>query len=211
MACAATIDYVSGNVTTLTLKGLHPQSDADLLSLAAKRHHPSFATLVQRYHPQVFRVVWRVTNGHADAEDIAQEAFLRLWRDPGQVRNASALKGWLMRVANNLAMDRFRLKPTRDLETVAEVADSRPTAEASITRNWATTRVDQAVAQLPERQKLALTLVHFEQMSNIAAAAIMEITVDALESLLARARRSLKDHLAADKDLLLATLQDEGN
>lgn len=76
-------------------------------------------------------------------------------------------------------------------------------------RSRAVATIDAAVAGLPERQKLAMTLVHFEQMTNIAAAAIMDVSVDALESLLARARRSLKERLAPDKSTLLATLAAE--
>jgi RNA polymerase sigma-70 factor, ECF subfamily len=185
-------------------------SDAALLAAATCRDANAFAFLVARYEKQVFRVVWRLTNGHTDAEDITQEVFLRLWRNPGQLREAGALKGWLMRVASNLAMDRFRAKPMQELEQAAEVGDGKPTAEDELAKTWTTKKIDTAIAALPDRQKLALTLVHFEQVGNIKAAAIMEVSVDALESLLARARRSLKMALAADKELLFAGLLDEG-
>jgi RNA polymerase sigma-70 factor, ECF subfamily len=185
-------------------------SDAALLAAATRRDAAAFATLVARYEKQVFRLVWRLTNGHTDAEDITQEAFLRLWRNPGQLREAGALKGWLMRVASNLAMDRFRAKPLQDLEAAADVGDGKPTAEDEMARTWTTRRIDEAISALPDRQKLALTLVHFEQIGNIRAAAVMEVSVDALESLVARARRSLKLALAADRDLLFAGIVDEG-
>jgi RNA polymerase sigma-70 factor, ECF subfamily len=185
-------------------------SDAALLAAATRRDVTAFATLVARYEKQVFRVVWRLTNGHTDAEDITQEVFLRLWRNPGQLREAGALKGWLMRVASNLAMDRFRAKPMQDLEQAADVSDGRPSAEDELARTWTARRMDTAIASLPDRQKLALTLVHFEQLGNINAASAMDISVDALESLLARARRSLKLALAEDKELLFAGLTDEG-
>ena len=200
---------MSAAIAAMGLQGLHQISDADLLLAASHQDQSAFAQLVERYYGIVHRVVWRTTNGHADAEDIAQEAFLRLWKNPGQVREAKALKGWLMRVASNLAMDRFRNKPLAELDAAAEVSDGRPNAEQNLARNWATKRVDAAIAELAERQRLALSLVHFEQLSNIEAADIMEISVDALESLLSRARRALKQHLAADKILLLATLNNE--
>lgn len=200
---------MSAAIAAMGLQGLHQISDADLLLAASHQDQSAFAQLVERYYGIVHRVVWRTTNGHADAEDIAQEAFLRLWKNPGQVREAKALKGWLMRVASNLAMDRFRNKPLAELDAAAEVSDGRPNAEQNLARNWATKRVDAAIAELAERQRLALSLVHFEQLSNIEAADIMEISVDALESLLSRARRALKQHLAADKNLLLATLNHE--
>lgn len=189
--------------------GLDQATDSDLLARAGARDGSAFAALVDRHFPVVHRVVWRMMNGHADAEDVAQEAFLRLWRNPAQVRDAAALRGWLIRVANNLVMDRFRTKPMVEMDDGLEIADGRATAEERLGHAEAVATIDAAVAGLPERQKLALTLVHFEHMSNIAAAAVMEVSVDALESLLARARRSLKERLAPEKSLLLATLAAE--
>ena len=189
--------------------GLDHATDTDLLVRAGSRDASAFATLVDRHFPVVHRVVWRMMNGHADAEDVAQEAFLRLWRDPAQVREGAALRGWLMRVATNMVTDRFRVKPMKTMDDGIEVADERASAEEHIDRSRAVAAIDAAVASLPERQKLALTLVHFEHMTNITAASIMEVSVDALESLLARARRSLKEQLAANKTALLATLSAE--
>lgn len=189
--------------------GLDQETDADLLARARTRDAIAFSLLVDRHFPVVHRVVWRMMNGHADAEDVAQEAFLKLWRDPAQVREGAALRGWLMRVATNMVTDRFRVKPMQTMDDGLEVADGRDTAEERLDRSRAVAAIDAAVATLPERQKLALTLVHFEHMTNVAAASVMEVSVDALESLLARARRSLKEQLAANKTALLATLSAE--
>ncbi len=182
-------------------------SDADLLAASTRRVQQAFAVLVGRYHRDVYRVVWRLSSGHADCEDIAQEAFLRLWAKPEQIRDARALKGWLMRVASNLVMDRFRQKPMVELEAADDVADGAAGAEELMGIAYVTKTVDAAIARLPDRQRLALTLVHFEQMSNIAAAATMEISVDALESLLARARRGLKVNLGPQGKSLLGAME----
>jgi RNA polymerase sigma-70 factor (ECF subfamily) len=184
-------------------------TDGFLLEASARREQRAFTELVSRYHRDVFRVVWRLSGGHAEADDVTQEAFMRLWANPAQIREAKALKGWLMRVAANLVMDRFRRKPTEELEAAEDVADSALGAEAQVDRAKVTKVIDAAIASLPERQKLALTLVHFEQMTNIAAAASMEISVDALESLLARARRSLRENLGERGKLLLAAMETE--
>lgn len=200
---------MTADVSALTLKGLHHESDADLLAAATRRDAAAFGRLVAKYHGLVYRVVWRLTNGHAEAEDIAQEAFLKLWNNPSQLREAGALKGWLTRVAHNLAMDWFRHRPTSVAEEMLDVSDSRPNAEDKLGRAWVSTRIDAAIAALPERQKLALTLVHFEQFSQADAAAAMEMSVDAFESLLARARRAMKEQLAAERHDLLASLQDK--
>ena len=83
-------------------------TDSALLEASSRRVQRAFTVLVSRYYKDVYRVVWRVSGGHADTEDITQETFMRLWAKPDQLREAKALKGWLLRVASNLVMDRFR-------------------------------------------------------------------------------------------------------
>lgn len=185
---------------------LQTTSDAELLLAAARRDSASFAELVSRYYKPVYRVVWRMMNGNAETEDVAQEAFVKLWANPAQIREAKALRGWLMRVASNLAVDRLRRKQHADIEAVGEIADPRQRTDANLDGKVASRRVDQAIARLPERQRLAVTLVYFEGMTNIAAAQVMEISVDAVESLLARGRRTLKEALADDWRGLLEEL-----
>ena len=177
--------------------------DSALLEASASRDRAAFAEILRRYHQPVYRLVWRMTGGHADSEDIAQEAFLKLWQNPRQVREAAALKGWLMRVASNAVIDRSRKPRHGDLDAAPEIADAAARPDAPLDRGQAARLVDGAIAALPERQRLALSLVYFEGMSNIEAAAVMESSIEAVESLLARARRSLKDSLAGQwRDLL---------
>lgn len=194
---------------TLSAAGPRQDTDADLLAAARARNAQAFAQLVSRHYAAVYRVVWRMMSGHPDAQDVTQEAFLRLWNNPDQLREAGALKGWLMRVASNLVMDRFRQRSMADLDDALDVQDTARLPDAALGEDWASRRIDAALAMLPARQRMAMTLVHFEQVSNIAAAAAMDVSVDALESLLARARRALKSLLAADKDLLLQSLTTE--
>jgi RNA polymerase sigma-70 factor, ECF subfamily len=177
---------------------LQTASDANLLLASARRDTAAFAELVSRYYKPVYRMVWRMMNGNAETEDVAQEAFVKLWQNPAQIREAKALKGWLMRVASNLAIDRLRRKPHVDIDAIAEVADPRQNTGAALEERAISARVNQAIACLPERQKLALTLVYFEGMSNISAAAVMDISVEAIESLLMRGRRTLRESLAED-------------
>jgi RNA polymerase sigma-70 factor, ECF subfamily len=183
--------------------------DASLLAASARRDQKAFSTLVARHYPVVYRVVWRLMNGHSDAEDVTQEAFLRLWNNPTQLREAGALRGWLIRVASNLVTDRFRRSPKMNSTGTDEIVDNRMAAPDAIDRQHVSRKIDAALATLPERQKLALTLVQFEQLSNAAAADVLEISVDALESLLSRARRGLKEQLAGEWQMMLATLADE--
>ncbi len=184
-------------------------TDAALLEASARQVQAAFAVLVSRYYKDVYRVVWRISGGHPDTQDITQEAFLRLWTNPNQLREPKSLKGWLLRVASNLVMDRFRQKPMQELETALSITDGAPSAEELVGLAYVSKAVDAAIAQLPDRQKLALTLVHFEQMTNIAAAANMEISVDALESLLARARGAMKELLGPRGKQLLGAMEND--
>ncbi len=188
----------------------HSCADAVVLAAVARRDKVAFSALLTRHYEAVYRVAWRACRNDADSEDIAQETFLKLWNNPNQVREGNALKGWLMRVASNATMDRFRQKPMQDLESAYHVGDGSTPADVSVDRTRVTARIDHAVAALPERQRLALCMVHFEHMTNISAAKVMEISVDAFESLLSRSRRALKDMLAKDSKHLLAACVDEG-
>jgi RNA polymerase sigma-70 factor, ECF subfamily len=201
---------VKTSLAAVTGAGLHHASDADLLAAAARKDAEAFGLLVSRHQGLVYRVVWRLTKGHAESEDIAQEAFLRLWNNPAQVKEAAALKGWLARVASNLVMDWFRKRTNTVTEDVSDVGDARPNAEDRLQQNWVGVRINAAIAGLPERQRLALSLIHFEQFAQADAAAAMELSIDAFESLLARARRGLKDQLSNDRHDLMAAVTQEG-
>jgi RNA polymerase sigma-70 factor (ECF subfamily) len=181
-------------------------SDAVLLAAAAKGDRNAFGAIVERHHGLVYRVAWRMTAGHADTEDIVQETFLKLWNSPAQVRHGVALRAWLIRVATNLAIDRARRKPMTDIDAIPEPEDDEPDALDRVIGEGSVNEVDAAIAGLPDRQRLALVLVHFENMSNIEAARAMDVSVEAIESLLARARRSLKIALAGRWRDLLADL-----
>jgi RNA polymerase sigma-70 factor, ECF subfamily len=180
--------------------------DADLLQAVAMRNQSAFGVIMERYYQPVYRVAWRLAAGHVDTEDVTQEAFLRLWSNPRQIKQAAALKSWLMRVASNLVMDKYRQKPMQELETADHIADDVPSAGTQIDQIRIRHSIDNAIAKLPDRQKQALILVHFEHMTNIAAAETMELSVDAVESLLARARRNLKIKLANEGPQMLEIL-----
>lgn len=180
--------------------------DGALLAAAAAGDATAFSGLVERHYKPVYRVAWRMMSNHPEVEDVTQEAFLKLWQNPAQVREPKALRGWLMRVASNLAFDRLRKKPHEELEMAANVADQAQVTGAEFEEQAARRRVDRAIATLPERQRLALTLVYFEGLGNIEAARVMEVTVEAIESLLGRAKRSLRQELAGDWQALLSEL-----
>ena len=170
--------------------------DDELLERLGRADSAAFARLVELHFQPVYRVAWRMLGGRDGADDIAQEAFLRLWRNPQQVRDGKALKSWLMRVASNLVVDGYRRRGPVDAGELPETADDAPGPELSLRRANVAATIDRAIAGLPERQRLALVLSHYEGCGNPEIALALDVSVEAVESLLARARRSLKAVLA---------------
>jgi RNA polymerase sigma-70 factor, ECF subfamily len=171
-------------------------SDDDVLERLARADPAAFARLVELHFQPVYRVAWRLLGGRDGAEDVAQEAFLRLWQNPRQVRDAKSLKSWLMRVASNLVVDRYRRQGPQDAGELPDTADDTPGPELVLRRSQVAAAIDGAIAALPERQRLALVLSHFEGYGNPEIALALDVSVEAVESLLARARRGLKAVLA---------------
>jgi RNA polymerase sigma-70 factor (ECF subfamily) len=158
--------------------------------------------LVARHLARATGLAARITGSRSDAEEIVQEAFLRTWlKAPDWESQATAPGGarfttWFTRVLVNLCIDRKRRPQPGPLEAAAEIASSAPEGVEVVQRTETTARVLTALAELPERQRAALTLCHWDERTNIEAAEILDISVGALESLLVRARRALRVALA---------------
>jgi len=167
--------------------------DAALLAGAADGNEAAFRSLVDRQLPGVLALARRMLRNEADAEDVAQEALLKLWRSRDALEvGPYGLKPWLRRVVSNLCIDKMRssqrLTVTDDVPEQAEPADQLAQVEAQD----ASRRVEGAIKVLPDRQRTALTLFHYEGLSQIEVGRIMGVSDEAVESLLARARRTLK-------------------
>lgn len=173
--------------------------DDDLMARAGGGDGAAFSRIVARHGQRVGRLAARFMGGRGEAEEIVQEAFTRLWIKARNWQPGGAqVSTWLHRVVVNLCLDRKRRPGTAPLEAANDVADPAPRSDDLVFAGERSRRVQDAVAALPERQRAALLLCHFEDMSNVEAAAALEISVGALESLLVRARRSLR---AALEDL----------
>src|SRR5215467_3437960 len=169
-----------------------------LLARVAAGEGEAFRGLVDRHLPTVLAIARRMLRDDAEAEDVAQETMLRLWRNAaGLELGPGGVRPWLRRVASNLCIDRVRA--TRSTTVVDELPEqAEPAGQVRhLTERELKGRVDAALKALPERQRLALTLFHYEGMSQIEVGQVLDISDEAVESLLARARRSLK---AALKD-----------
>ena len=184
--------YSENTAATSTAGDASPAVDAVLLEGVVAGDETAFATLVDRHYSLVFRLSARVLGNAADAEDVTQEAFVKLWRSPPVLRNQAALKGWLVRVARNLAIDRLRRARNTSDSELELLVDMSTAPDGHLRHGQAADEVSAALAQLPERQRTALQLTYFEALGNQETASIMEVSVEAVESLLSRARRSLR-------------------
>lgn len=167
--------------------------DASEISRAAEGDPQAFERLVDRHLDRVHRLAWRTLGNDADAQDVAQETFLRAFTQlpqwqPGKARFST----WLHRVAFNLCQDRLRAR--RDWHPIddVELTDAQALPEHTLASHQRLQRIEEAMARLPQRQREALLLCHYEGQSQADAAAVLGVSVEAIESLLARARRSLR-------------------
>ncbi len=168
--------------------------EAELMRRTAKGDAVAFRALADLHLAKIMNYAHRLLQNRSDAEDVAQETFLRLWKDAGRYEPKARVTTWLHRIAHNLCIDRLRGKRE---EPTAEMDEERTSQEPGglLDRKRVALEVGRALETLPERQRAAITLVHYQGLTNIEAAAVLDVNVDALESLLARARRSLREKL----------------
>lgn len=179
-------------------EALSDTSDEALVALVADGDRAAYAALVDRHLDRTLAVARRVLGDRTEAEDVAQEAFLRLWRDAGRFRPEMARFGtWFYRIAMNLCLDRARRQRPSPLEAAGDPADPAPDPAARLDDSRTRAAVAGAVSALPERLRTAVLLTYDAGLSNAEAAAAMDIGVKALESLLVRARKTLRERLAA--------------
>ncbi|MGA0572722.1 RNA polymerase sigma factor [Variovorax sp. VNK109] len=177
-----------------------PQADLDpdieLLPRVARGEGAAVREMVARKLPRLLALAQRMLGDRGEAEDVAQEAFVRIWQhaakwEAGQAR----FDTWLHRVALNLCYDRLRGRREHPSDELPETEDPAPLPDGRLEARQAKARMDAALAALPSRQREALVLQYYQDLSNNDTAALMGISVEALESLLVRARRNLRAQL----------------
>ncbi len=192
----------------MALDGLATASDEVLLVLFANGDRQAAHVLSKRFVPRILGYATRLLSGdRAEAEDVTQETMLRLWRVAGAWRPGEAqVATWLYRVTTNLCTDRLRGRQRRrieaDLAEVPDVADTAPTVAARMMQANREAALEQALDRLPDRQRQAVVLRHIEGLSNPQIADIMDMSVEAVESLTARGRQALTAALAGRRDAL---------
>jgi RNA polymerase sigma-70 factor (ECF subfamily) len=169
------------------------EDDEVLMLRVAAGDHPAFRALAKRHFHRTLALAERMMGRRADAEEIAQETFLRIWRHAGRWRpSLGKLETWLYRVTVNLCLDRLRRPKDLHLDVVEEAEDPTVDTERHVAAQEVSRRVAAAVAELPGRQRAALVLCYHQELTNAQAAEILAISVWALEALLVRARRTLR-------------------
>jgi RNA polymerase sigma factor (sigma-70 family) len=183
-------------VATAALIG---DGDDALMARVALRDGVAFRMLIDAHGARPHRIAYRMLGDATEAEDIAQEALLRLWNQaPKWQAGGAGVSAWLTRVATNLCLDRLRRRKFMSDEAVPERVDEAPGADEQMDEAQRRARTVAAVQALPDRQRAAIILTYYEEHSNMAAAGALDMNIKAFESLLLRARTALRAMLGGD-------------
>lgn len=171
-------------------------SETDQIARAAAGDRQAQAALVHRHMPAAYGLARRILRNDAEAEDVTQEAFLRAWKALPDWQPRARFSTWLYRVTLNLCRDRLRKRGETAMAEPPEREDVALRPDEALDQSQRVRAIETAMNALPERQRAALHLCAMDGRTNIEAAEIMQISVEALESLLARARRTLRQRIS---------------
>lgn len=172
--------------------------EARVIARAQDGDAEAYDTLVSKYLRRVVAIAWSITRNAHDAEDLAQEAFVRAYRNLGRFRTSEPFGPWIGRIVTNLAFDvmkhrrRFRHEELADTEPAAR----RDDADVAAVSNDIGARIDAAIASLPEMQRLVARLHLVEEMDHREIAAVLDLSEGTVRSHLSHARTKLKEKLA---------------
>lgn len=179
--------------------GWSEKDDHALLAYIQDGSHDAFAVLVQRHTERFYRLAYRYVQNRETAEDIVQDAFLKLWEAPGrwQPERNSKFTTWFYRIVVNLCLDWQKKKRPLSLDEEMPLADARETPDTEMIRTQEQHVLEREIAALPERQRMALNLCFAEGLSNQEAAEVIGVRLKALQSLIMRAKATLKERMKA--------------
>jgi RNA polymerase sigma-70 factor (ECF subfamily) len=167
-------------------------SDEALMARVARGDEQAFRALARRHLPAMVALARRILGNAADAEDVAQEAMLRVWTHAPRWQPLALFRTWLTRVVVNLCLDRKRRAPWIKLEAAGEIVDLAPGASEQAEADERERLLAAAIEELPARQRTAIVLTYSEGMSNAQVAEILDTTVSAVETLLMRGKQNLR-------------------
>lgn len=174
---------------------MEEESDEALMLKIARGDERAFRLLAPRYASRAVGLARRISGSAADAEEIVQEAFLRVWIHAPRWRPTAAFRTWFYRIVFNLALNRKRRTPFSPLAAAGDPPDPALGAAERMETAERSVMVDSAIASLPPRQRAAIVLTYNDELSNAEAAIVLGTSVSAFETLLVRAKRSLRERL----------------
>jgi RNA polymerase sigma-70 factor (ECF subfamily) len=179
--------------------GWSEKDDQELLALVQEGSQPAFDELVQRHTERFYRLAYRYVQNRETAEDLVQDAFVRLWENPASWRpdRNSRFTTWFYRIVVNLCLDWQKKKRPLPLDEEMPLIDERETADEAMIKVQEQRLLEKEIAALPERQRTALNLCFDEGLSNQEAAETMGVNLKALQSLIMRAKTTLKERMKA--------------
>jgi RNA polymerase sigma-70 factor (ECF subfamily) len=172
------------------------ESDEALMARIAAGDRAAFRVLARRHAGSALALATHILGNRADAEDVAQEAMLRVWINAPRWKPLAKFRSWLARIVVNLCLDRRRRASWLGLEAAGDIADPAPGPEAQYESGETERRIAVAMARLAPRQRAAVALTYGEGLSNAQAADMLDTSVSAVETLLSRAKDSLRRALA---------------
>jgi len=167
-------------------------SDEALMARVAGGDERAFQLLSRRHLPAMLGLARRILGNAAEAEDVAQEAFMRVWTHAPRWQPLAKFRTWLTRVVINLCLDRKRRAPWVELETAGDIVDPAPGAGEKTEGDERGRMLAAAIEKLPIRQRSAIVLTYGDGMSNAQVAEILDTSVSAVETLLVRAKQNLR-------------------
>jgi RNA polymerase sigma-70 factor (ECF subfamily) len=179
--------------------GWSEKDDQELLALVQEGSQSAFDELVQRHTERFYRLAYRYVQNRETAEDLVQDAFVRLWENPASWRpdRNSKFTTWFYRIVVNLCLDWQKKKRPLPLDEEMPLIDERETADEAMIKVQEQRLLEKEIAALPERQRTALNLCFDEGLSNQEAAETMGVNLKALQSLIMRAKTTLKERMKA--------------
>ncbi len=179
---------------------LNKLTDEKLMELIQKHHHAAFATLVRRHTHRFYAVAYRSLFNQSEAEDIVQDAFLKIWNKPTiwKAGRGAKFTTWFYRVVVNGCFDYDKKKKPYLLDEAHEIPEDSALMAETVERESRYGMMEDAIRRLPERQRIALNLCFYEGLSNKEAAAIMNVNLKALQSLIMRAKTTLRETISSD-------------
>ena len=176
-------------------------TNEELMSAVSRADAEAFNELLIRFEKKVFALAWRLCFDQAEAEDLTQETFLKIWQKAGSWKPEAKLETWIYRVLYNLFIDSRRRVKTQTGELSEDIRSGDVSPEQALIRKRTAQQVARALNELPDRQKQALILCYYQGLKAKDAAEILSVSQSALEALLFRARQTLKDTLGKVKGI----------